>query len=344
MSLYFLFRVKRPNSHDLIRRPRIREIINLKSTLCTMAELKADNSQEQNIENENSESYNSPNEDPVNRTMESEIINTITTLVQQGHVDHVEVILGHGNHDEELRSNTWDLVPLLCTHLTSTNQEQSPRVVMACEFVLDYLCDISSPKELILILLEQSESFIDDVKFKVLLPPIGKCLQGLPTKRSHTLAIALESLYCHIKTLPTPENQNLEGQERSLLYMDPDVRRINSVLGAMLDFLAPFVKDASCLIGSDENHIKEREDLVKTLVKMMAHPLIHLDLTYEPVETVNFPVRPGMRRPHTFMGDGDKSSNKEKRPKSESRLNGEKIFDFLSQLRPDYIKLVTEMH
>ena len=307
-----------------------------------MAELQVEKAQELNKEIETDESDNSPNMDTGNGAMESEIINTITTLVQQGHVDHVEVILGHGNHDDELRSNTWDLVPLLCTHLTSSNQEESPRVVIACEFVLDYLCDISNPKELILVLLEQAESFIDDVKFKVLLPPIGKCLQGLPTKRSHSLAIALETLYRHVKTLPIPESQDLEGQERSLLYMDPDVRRSNSVLAAMLDFLAPFVKDASCLKGSNQNHVKERDDLVTTLIKMLAHPLIHLDLTYEPIQ-MNALMRPGIKRPGMCGGAGDKVPDKQMKTKSESRLNGEKLVNFLSQLRPDYVKLVTQM-
>ena len=88
----------------------------------------------------------------------------------------------------------------------------------------------------------------DDVKFKVLLVPIQKSLMSLNVKRSHSLAMALETLYAHVRTLPLPEveSQNLEGRERAVLHMDSAAWRICSVLMALVDFIVPFVIKCHC--------------------------------------------------------------------------------------------------
>ena len=266
------------------------------------------------------------------------LMNKLSSLVDSGMYDQIEVLLENGEHDKELRDVTWDLVPLLCTFLTESNQNDKPDTIKSCEVVFDRLCKVSKPKELILVLLDQTNAFVDDVKFKVLLVPIQKSLMSLNVKRSHSLAMALETLYAHVRTLPLPqvESQNLEGRERAMLHMDPAVWRISSVLMAIVDFIRPFVTSATATAENYEEHLKERTDITNMLVKILNHPLVHLDLCHETADNTD------SRRTQPMSNGPLKSEPKVKKlnPKSEARVVAEKIAGSFEQLQPDYLKLV----
>ena len=88
------------------------------------------------------------------------LMNKLSSLVDSGMYDQIEVLLENGEHDKELRDVTWDLVPLLCTFLTESNQNDKPDTIKSCEVVFDRLCKVSKPKELILVLLEQANAFV----------------------------------------------------------------------------------------------------------------------------------------------------------------------------------------
>ena len=265
------------------------------------------------------------------------MMNTISSLVDDGRFEDIEALFTVGKNDKELSDITWDLVPLLCTFLTESYQNDKPDTIKSCELVFDYLCKVSKPKELILVLLEQANAFSDDVKFKVLLIPIQKSLMSLNVKRSHSIAMALDTLYAHIQTLPLPqeESQNLEGRERALLHMDPAVRRICNILTALLDFIVPFVNIATSSTENYEEHFKERTDIVNLLLKILNQPLVHLDLSYLIDEVL--PMRLiGSHGPAKEIG----LQNNKAKAKSEARVIAEKIAELFAQLRPDYIKLV----
>ena len=266
------------------------------------------------------------------------LMNKVSSFVDGGMYDRIEVLLENGDHDKELRDVTWDLVPLLCTFLTEANQNDKPDTIKSCEVVFDRLCKVSKPKELILLLLEQANAFADDVKFKVLLVPIQKSLLSLNVKRSHSIAMALETLYAHVQTLPLPqvESQNLEGRERAMLHMDPAAWRICSVLTALIDFIGPFVTGATSDAENYEEHLKERTDITNMLLKILNHPLVHLDLCHETDDITE--SRTIQRMSNGPLKEGPKV--KKLKPKSEARVVAEKIARLFEQLQPDYLKLV----
>ena len=72
------------------------------------------------------------------------------------------------------------------------------------------------------------------------------------------------------------------------------------------------------------------------LVKILNHPLVHLDLSHETVDTTD-------SRKTQHMSNGplkDKPKFKKLNPKSEARVVAEKIAGLFEQLQPDYLKLV----
>ena len=263
------------------------------------------------------------------------LMDTVLAMVDDGRFQDLEALLKEGKNDRELCDITWDLVPLLCTFLTDSNQNDKPDTIKSCEIVFDYLCQVSRPKELILVLLEQANAFSDDVKFKILLVPMQKSLLLLNVKRSHSIAMALETLYAHIRTLPLPqaETQNLEGRERTVLHMDPAVRRICSVLTALVDFITPFVKAATNTQNYEE-HSKERNDIINMLIKILNQPLVHLDLSYFADDV--------QQKPNAKNGPTKDTGTQKKKAKSksEARVLTEEVAELFEQLHPDYLKLV----
>ena len=55
------------------------------------------------------------------------------------------------------------------------------------------------------------------------------------------MEIVLETVHAHILELPRPVDHQLERDERKLLELDNDVRRITDVILAYVEFLQPFV-------------------------------------------------------------------------------------------------------
>lgn len=223
-----------------------------------------------------------------------------------------------------LSQASWDLVPKISEFLTEENETDVPELIESCEHLFQLLVDASNPKELLLVLLEQLEASKNDVKLKAILKPVQTCLMSLPVKKGHSIAIALETIYGHIISLPTPEDQNLEGEERKFLDGDPCVQRINEVMSAMLSFLNPFVEEISWLKRGKAARIhskKQITELTKYIVKMLAHPIAYVDLTRQ--------------TPDPCCDDETYNST--------SRYIAEQLAELLSHLQPDLFKALLEM-
>ena len=223
-----------------------------------------------------------------------------------------------------LAEASWDLVPKICEFLTVDNDKESPDVIDSCEDIFQLIVDASNPKELLLVLLGQLESCKHNVKFKCILKPIQKCLSSLPVKKGHSIAIALETIYGHIVSLPTPEEQNFEGEERKLLECDPCVQKLNEVVLATLKFLDPFVMEVSWKERNEANrkHSKKQiNELTRYIVKILGHPMAFLDLTRETPDP---------------DGDGEILI-------STSRSIADKLVTQLSHLQPNLFKSLVDM-
>lgn len=187
---------------------------------------------------------------------------------------------------DRVKEAAWDLVPQLCSFLTSERELETVSVVYACEEILLYLSNVGNAKELLLVLLEQADMFKDDIKFKALLQPVQRCLQRLPSRKGNPLGIAMETLCAHIQELPLPEDYQLEDAERQLLEADETVRRICSCVTAILTFIRPFAEEVAWKhrrINTSKTATrtasKQVKELMGHLMKIISHPLSYVDLS-----------------------------------------------------------------
>ncbi|XP_046329562.1 glomulin-like isoform X1 [Haliotis rufescens] len=188
-------------------------------------------------------------------------------------------ILEHKLSDQSV---FWELTSELTQYVTEDILDKNPNFFEACERCLSYLVRNGNPKEMILALLEQADCFNDDVKYRTLLKLVQATLLKLPSKRFHSLDIALETLSAHVKSLQVPQFADFEDEERQLHDTDINVHRIEDVVSAYLNFLRPFVEEVSlfkaCRTGKNNPQVLT---LKKHLLFLLEHPLAYLDLEYD---------------------------------------------------------------
>uniref|UniRef100_A0A2C9KQ70 Glomulin n=1 Tax=Biomphalaria glabrata TaxID=6526 RepID=A0A2C9KQ70_BIOGL len=172
----------------------------------------------------------------------------------------------------------WEMILNLGSCITTEMNENDPGFFDVCIRCLVYIIKVGNPKETLLALLEQIDNFIDDTKFKSFLPLVQTTILRMSAKLFHSLDITLGTVSSHIKSLPLPENVQLEGEEIKVFHMDKIVVRLVDNLQAYLDFLEPFVEKID--IGS----LRSSESLVlkKHLISVFDQPLCYLILTYDP--------------------------------------------------------------
>lgn len=170
----------------------------------------------------------------------------------------------------------------LARNLTMVNLENAPVFFQACQRCMNYIVQHGNPKEILIAILEQMDTFKDDEKFKTLLEYLQQVLLKLPAKRTESLEIVLETVHAHILELPKPADHQLEKDERKLLELDQDVRRITDVILAYVDFLQPFVWEVSMKNSEADREKggKQIEILMKRLLSILNHPLLFLDLVF----------------------------------------------------------------
>ncbi|XP_071173640.1 glomulin-like [Mytilus edulis] len=211
----------------------------------------------------------------------------------------------------------YELVGELAKSLTDENSKNVPIFFEACERCMNYIVKRGNPKELIIALLEQMDSFKDDEKFKALLGYIQQTLVKLPSKRTESLELTLETVHAHVIELPTPADHQLEKDERKLLELDRDVRRITDVILAYLEFLQPFVKEVS-LKNPDADREKGKKQigmLMERLLAMLDHPLMFLDLVFQ-------------------------QKQMEDQEKTYGRVCAEQLVELLTELCPDLFEML----
>ncbi|ELU02688.1 hypothetical protein CAPTEDRAFT_174424 [Capitella teleta] len=250
-----------------------------------------------------------------------EIVSVILTHLKEDRPEELLPIVKQEERKQELALLAWDLVPLLCEFLTHDLQYSRRCVVTGAAEILVYLAEISNPKELLLVLLEQADTHQDDIKFRKLLKPVQICLLRHPGKRTHCLAVALETFNAHIAALPLPEEHQFEGREKLLLDFDECVSRATLVIPEYLDFLQPFVEDVSWK-EHDKNHRDARRrmitELTSTLIGVLSRPLAFLDLAHDLVENQKF-------------------------AKSDSRVCAEAVMKMLAMIHPNLVSAFLNM-
>jgi len=231
-------------------------------------------------------------------------------------VDRLLTLLDMPYDRSYLIDHTCDTVPGLCEMLLPDSSRCSDaQSVLELVHLLPEVCP---SKELFIILLEQMDTFKDDDIFYALLPPLGVCIQKLPSKKHLSLAAALETLSAHITTLPVP----IEPSE-CILSLPTGCgaieQRLAKAVGALLDFVAPFVDEILQLSVSRRYQppaTHQVADITRCLLGLLDKPLSHVSLCRSVVE-------------------GDSSEPL-------CRDCTERCVSLLVQLQPDVIKLIAE--
>jgi len=212
-----------------------------------------------------------------------------------------------------------DVVPGLCKMLLQ-DSSHSTDITLVLELI-QLLPEICPPKELFIVLLEQMDTFKDDVIFFTVLPALCVSIQKLPSKKHLSLAAALETLTAHITTLPTPSEPSecvLTLPRGSCIVEE----RLAKAVRALLDFIVPFVDEVLQLSVSKRCQppaVRQVLDVTRCLLALLNKPLSRVNLCES--------VQEGELR------DASKTSCRE---------CAEHCVSLLVQLHPDVIKLIMD--
>lgn len=215
-----------------------------------------------------------------------------------------------------LVDHTCDMVPGLCEMLLP-DSSHSCDVTVVLELI-SLLPEVCPCKELFIILLEQMDTFKDDEIFFALLPPLGVCIQKLPSKKHLSLAAALETLAAHITTLPTPDEPSecVVSLPSGFGIVE---QRLAKAVSALLDFITPFVNEVlhfSVSKRCQPSATRQTLDISRCLLGLLSEPLSRVSLCES-------------------VWEGDSS-------KTPCRECAERCVSLLVRLQPDIMKLIAD--
>jgi len=249
-------------------------------------------------------------------TMDAMQCNGCNDVDVNSEVDQLLMLLNMPYDHKYLSDHTCDMVPGLCEMLLPDSSHSSDFTLVL--ELIQLLPEVCSSKELFVILLEQMDTFKEDEIFFALLPPLGTCIQKLPSKKHLSLAAALETLAAHISTLPTPDEPS-----ECILSLPSGYgvveQRLAKAVTALLDFITPFVSEVFHLSVSERcqpSVIRQIFDITRCLLGLLDVPLSCVNLCESGEE-------------------GDCS-------KTPCRECAERCVSLLVRLQPDIIKLIAD--
>ena len=106
-------------------------------------------------------------------------------------------------HEEWIKNNAWDLIPILVEPANEENLQQCPQVVHTCSQILaDFVAKFGNPKEIFISLLEQCEHSGSSIRFRHCLPALEISLLKLNLRSAcKTWDWALRTVIDHITDL-----------------------------------------------------------------------------------------------------------------------------------------------
>lgn len=217
-------------------------------------------------------------------------------------------------NEEQIQLAVRDIVPVVYKRLFGDYTEKGREEVLIVEQLLGRFADVCEPEQLLLLLIEEAQGNWTGIKFVVIIPIVSRCISQIPPPRSKAVIFAVDAFAGYLETLPVPNVVNLEGHERMLVDADPMARRVCALFCEFLEFARPLIKQipmsGDAKEGSEVGSKKEVDVFTSHLLKLIDHPLGHLDLT----------------------------GRKNKR--SEARVIAEECLSLLSHVHRDFVRLV----
>lgn len=199
----------------------------------------------------------------------------IEDLLKSDDTLQVLKVFSDSENVSEVKNNSWDLIPVITTFLTTYNEANKPEVFQCCEKLMGIIAEKSNPEEALLQLIEDIEECFDDIKFLTLLQPLQRIILRIPKKKINSLAWGFNSIQSFLIKCEIPENEKLVGKEKLLLDTNTEVLKITKLYNEILFFCDNFISE----LPNDKQESEEHRSLIcKFLVDLLGKPLVYLDM------------------------------------------------------------------
>lgn len=203
----------------------------------------------------------------------SDLVHTISELLTKNQLKEAHNAINDNKYSTCLKDNSWDLIPIIVSHLDQETLESNQDLFECCENMLQVVADKSNPEEALLEFIEQAELALNDTKFIAILQALQKVLLKLINKRGRSLEWSFNTIQAHVTKLPLPGEHGLEDEETAVLDADEAVSRITSFYAQLLPFYEPFVAEVEVARN------RQRRDLLTCfMLQLLGRPLACLDL------------------------------------------------------------------
>ncbi|CAF0814911.1 unnamed protein product [Rotaria sordida] len=183
--------------------------------------------------------------------------------------------------EQQIYDNTWDL----CTYLLDLSEKPSDKLCNEYELysqdALIYVVEHGNPREMLIIMLEQTDKFISDEAFLFHIKLFLIIIKRLPLKPSLITSIddILSLLKCHLTALELPTiNNDFAGKDLLVFNHDQRVTHLLKLTQFYVDFICQLRDYFS---ATNINNIFSI--LTKYLISLLQEPLS--SLSYEPINS-----------------------------------------------------------
>lgn len=143
------------------------------------------------------------------------IVQEIASLINKNEFDQGLIHLTQSLTETQLFQNTWDLSTYLFELLEKPSDKLCNEYQIFAQDALTHLAKHGNPRELLIIMLEQSDRFVSNEIFIFHINLFSILIPRLPLKASLKSSVRdiLSILRCHLTTLPLPTiNQDFSGR------------------------------------------------------------------------------------------------------------------------------------
>lgn len=199
-------------------------------------------------------------------------------LVDSGKYEDAIAEITNEKYRSFLFTNSMDLIPVLTLKLQDSPNYEAQECL---EAMLMHVASVAKVKEVMIVLLEEVQTFRSQEVYRVMLKPMQVALSRIiSTECSPTLFTwTFKSVIEHLGKMDLPSGYNLEGKERLLLEADPAVQALSDNLYHVLEFFKVFYNDI--ILGKlifTKKIICTKLFMAKSMLRLFDKPLTFLDI------------------------------------------------------------------
>ena len=213
--------------------------------------------------------------------------------LEDADVVKVKDIIENEDNKTLLSDESMEIVASVCSYLTKETQEALPHLTTCCQDTLVTLANLGNPKEMLMALLEQLDTFQDSCCVIKLLPSLTVTLTRVKlANMSVSWVWALNTVTCHLNTCPTPSNTGLEAWERITLDQTPEAEECLNLCEATSSMVTSLVQVTEVNV-TDPDNVYRKTVLINFILNILG-PLSTLSQNIE-IDDKGTKLHPGSR-------------------------------------------------